>query len=195
MRTRSPEPALILFLSVALAAEVLGGCSAQPEAKVPPQSEAKASSLKLAAAAFKSGGSIPRKFSCEGADISPELTWTGPAAGTQSFALIVDDPDAPAGTWVHWVVYDLPATARHLPEGVPQGDDVAGGGRQGLDDFGKSGYGGPCPPSGKPHRYFFKLYALDKTLGLDAGASKSAVEQAMQGHILTQAELVGRYGR
>ena len=106
----------------------------------------------------------------------------------------MDDPDAPGGAWVHWVVYDLPASARQLPEGVPQADDLPGGGRQGVNDFGKPGYGGPCPPPGKPHRYFFKLYALDKRLDLGAAATKRAVEQAMKGHILAQAELVGRYG-
>jgi Raf kinase inhibitor-like YbhB/YbcL family protein len=109
--------------------------------------------------------------------------------------LIVDDPDAPAGTWVHWVLYDLPPSTRRLDEALPPTADVAGGGRQGSNDFGKTGYGGPCPPPGKPHRYFFKLYALESRLNLRAGATKRDVEQAMKGHVLAKAEVMGRYRR
>lgn len=152
-------------------------------------------SFTLQTSAFQPGGDIPRKFTCEGPDVSPALTWSDPPAGTGSLALIADDPDAPAGTWVHWVLYDLPATARQLPEAVPKTDKVPGGGHQGLNDFRKTGYGGPCPPPGKPHRYFFKLYALDTKLNLKPGATKKAVEQAMEGHILAQAEVMGRYQR
>jgi Raf kinase inhibitor-like YbhB/YbcL family protein len=155
---------------------------------------AKPASLELRTTAFKPGGDIPGKFTCSGTDVSPALAWGGAPSGTASFALIMDDPDAPAGTWVHWVVYDLPASARQLPEGVRKADAVSGGGRQGINDFGNPGYGGPCPPPGKPHRYFFKLYALNKQLGLDR-ATKQAVEQAMKGHILAQGELMGRFGR
>ncbi len=107
----------------------------------------------------------------------------------------MDDPDAPVGTWVHWVLYDVPADAKELPEAVPKQEQLASGARQGHNDFGKTGYGGPCPPPGKPHRYFFKLYALDAKLNLKAGATKADVERAMKGHILAQAELVGKYGR
>ncbi len=156
---------------------------------------ATSTAFELRTASFKPGGDIPKKFTCEGLDTSPSLTWTEPPAGTQSFALIADDPDAPAGTWVHWVVYDLPASARQLPEGMRKVEELAGGGRQGSNDFGKIGYGGPCPPPGKPHRYFFRLYALDKRLNLKAGATKQDAEQAMKGHILAQTELVGRYRR
>ena len=184
----------IVSILTALAVGALAGC-AQPGTRAPSEPQAKASSFKLQATAFKPGSDLPRKFTCEGADASPALDWSGPPASTQSFALIVDDPDAPGGAWVHWVVYDLPANARQLPEGVPQADDLPGGGRQGVNDFEKSGYGGPCPPPGKPHRYFFKLYALDKRLDLGAAATKKAVEQAMKGHILARAKLVGRYGR
>ena len=151
--------------------------------------------FKLEATAFAPGGEIPKRFTCDGPDASPALTWTDPPAGTQSFALIADDPDAPVGTWVHWVVFDLPASARQLPESVPKDADLRGGGRQGVTDFQRIGYGGPCPPKGKPHRYFFKLYALDKKLNLKSTATKKDVEQAMPGHILAQAELMGRYGR
>lgn len=149
----------------------------------------------IQAEAFNPGADIPRKFSCQGSDVSPALVWTEPPAGTQSLVLIFDDPDAPAGTWVHWVLYDLPTGARRLGEALPPTAEVAGGGRQGTNDFGKIGYGGPCPPPGKSHRYFFKLYALDSRLTLKAGATKPDVEQAMKGHILAKAEMVGRYRR
>lgn len=149
----------------------------------------------LRTAAFKPGGDIPKKFTCSGPDVSPGLDWSDPPQGARSFALIMDDPDAPAGIWVHWVVFDLPAATRRLPEGVPQSESVPGGGRQGLNDFQKPGYNGPCPPPGRPHRYFLKLYALDKPLGLDASATKASVEEAMKGHIVARGELMGRFGR
>jgi hypothetical protein len=152
-------------------------------------------SLQLATPAFSPGGTIPRKFTCDGQDTSPALSWRGSPAKTQSIALVADDPDAPAGTWVHWVLYDLPADAHELPEGVPKREELPNGARQGRNDFRKIGYGGPCPPPGKPHRYFFKLYALDTKLGLKSGATKADVERAMKGHILAQAELIGLYGR
>jgi hypothetical protein len=144
---------------------------------------------------FSADATIPKKFTCDGPDVSPQLTWTDPPAKTQSFALIMDDPDAPVGTWVHWVIYDMPADARELAENVAKQEQLPGGARQGRNDFGKIGYGGPCPPPGKAHRYFFKLYALDTKLGLKAGAKKSDVERSMQAHIVAQTELMGRYGR
>lgn len=151
--------------------------------------------FELKSSSFTSGGNIPRQFTCEGTDISPALSWTEPPAGTQSFALIMDDPDAPIGTFVHWVVYNLPAATRQLPERLPGNEELQGGSSQGRNDFPKTGYGGPCPPPGKAHRYFFKLYALDTKLDLKAGARKRDVEQAMKGHILAEAQLMGRYGR
>ncbi len=154
--------------------------------------------MKIESGAFAEGATIPAKFTCDGPDVSPALTWSGVPAGAKSVALICDDPDAPVGTWVHWVAYDLPPTTTTLPEGVPRAKEIAGGGRQGVNDFGdarKSGYGGPCPPPGKPHRYYFKLYALDMMLGLAPGARKAEVEKAMMGHILAEARLMGRYGR
>jgi Raf kinase inhibitor-like YbhB/YbcL family protein len=144
---------------------------------------------------FQNGGSIPKKFTCDGADVSPELQWTAPPTGTQSFALIADDLDAPVGTWIHWVLFDLPAETKALAEGVAKVDQPPTGGRQGRNDFRKVGYGGPCPPPGKPHRYFFRVYALDKKLGLKPGASRQELDQAMQGHILAKAELMGTYHR
>jgi len=151
--------------------------------------------FQMTSTAFSSAEMIPRKFTCDGPDISPQLAWNEPPAGTQSFALITDDPDAPVGTWVHWVLYDLPPSARSLDEAVPKQEQLPSGARQGRNDFGKIGYGGPCPPPGKPHRYFFKLYALDAKLNLKPGATKAGLERAMKGHILAQAELIGRYGR
>lgn len=149
----------------------------------------------LSSSQFLHGGDIPKKFTCEGADISLELSWTNPPVGTQSFVLIGDDPDAPAGTWTHWVLYDLPANTQSLPENLSKVDELPTGGRQGRNDFGKIGYGGPCPPPGKPHRYFFKLYAIDTKLDLKPGAGRQEVEKAMQGHTLGKAELMGRYQR
>lgn len=149
----------------------------------------------LTTTAFQPGGDIPRKYTCQGADVSPALAWTDAPAGAQSFVLIVDDPDAPVGTWVHWVAYDLPATARDLPEGVPRTPELPGGGRQGVNDFGNLGYGGPCPPAGNVHRYFFKLYALKAKLSLQTGATKKDVVQAMQGQVLGEVQLVGKYNQ
>jgi len=149
----------------------------------------------ISSSSFQNGKEIPTKFTCDGADISPALSWANPPSGTQSFALIADDPDAPVGTWTHWVLFDLPAQTASLSEGVAKVDELPGGGRQGRNDFRKIGYGGPCPPPGKPHRYFFKLYALDKMLNLKAESSKQEVELAIGGHILGKAELMGTYRR
>lgn len=155
----------------------------------------KAMSLKIESSAFTEGGMIAGKFTCDGPDLSPAFRWSGVPEGTKSFALICDDPDAPVGIWVHWVLYDLPATVEGLPEGVATDREMGGGGRQGVNDFGRIGYGGPCPPPGKPHRYYFKLYALDGKLGLEAGATKKDLLKAAEGHILAEAQLMGRYGR
>ncbi|BAY07785.1 phospholipid-binding protein, PBP family [Calothrix sp. NIES-2098] len=150
--------------------------------------------MKLESSVFAANSSIPAKYTCDGSDISPSISWDEPPTGTESLALIVDDPDAPRGTFVHWVLYDIPATVRQLPEKVASTKTLPSGGVQGKNDFGKLGYGGPCPPSGT-HRYFFKLYALDKNLGLQPGATKQQILQAMDGHVLVTAELIGRYQR
>ncbi len=150
--------------------------------------------MKLQSPAFSANGLIPAIYTCDRQDISPALSWDDPPAGTQSFALICDDPDAPGKTWVHWVLYDLPATTRELLESVPPNPTLENGGIHGINDFGRLGYGGPCPPSGT-HRYFFKLYALDRKLGLKPGATKAELLTAMAGHILAEAELMGRYAR
>src|SRR6266540_1402431 len=124
----------------------------------------------LTSTAFTDGAAIPVKYTCDGADVSPPLAWSGAPAGTKSFALICDDPDAPRGTWVHWVLFNLPAQEKELAEGTPTSARLPNSARQGKNDFGNIGYGGPAPPKGKPHRYFFKLYALDQTLDLPEGA-------------------------
>jgi Raf kinase inhibitor-like YbhB/YbcL family protein len=152
-------------------------------------------SLELTSPDFKDGETIPAKFTCTGADVSPRLQWSGVPEGTKSIALVCDDPDAPMGTWVHWVLYGLPADTTSLPEGVPADEAIDGGPSQGTNDFKRIGYGGPCPPPGKAHRYFFKLYALDSELDLEPGATKKALERAMRGHVLAEGQLMGRYQR
>ena len=151
--------------------------------------------MQLSSSVFKEGESIPGKYTCDGQNVSPPLEWTGVPDGTRSFALIADDPDAPAGTWVHWVLYDAPPTTKEFPEDLPKSQYVPGSATQGLNDFKHLGYGGPCPPPGKAHRYFFKLYALDTQLGLKPGATKREVEHAMEKHILAEDQLMGLYKR
>jgi Raf kinase inhibitor-like YbhB/YbcL family protein len=158
-----------------------------------------AMAFSLTSPAFPESGMIDKKYTCSGNDLSPELLWKDAPAGTKAFAFILDDPDSPAGTWVHWVVYDIPGDAGGLDEGVPKGETLSNGAKQGsswgVDSFSRVGYSGPCPPPGKPHRYFFKLYALDAMLNLPPKASKFDVEKAMKGHVLGQAQLMGKFGR
>ena len=150
--------------------------------------------MELKSSVFEAGGMIPKKYTCDGPDVSPPLSWSDVPVGAKSMALIADDPDAPMGTWVHWVAWNIPANARALEEDMPKRDTLPTGMKQGTTDFRRIGYGGPCPPSGT-HRYFFKLYALDSTLNLPMSTTKKDLEKAMQGHILKQAELVGKYAR
>ena len=149
--------------------------------------------LALSTSAFASGGEIPQQYTCKGRDTSPALTWTAAPAHVASFALIMDDPDAPAGTWVHWVIWNLPANAHSLSEGVPTRPQLDDGSQQGRNSFRKIGYNGPCPPGGATHRYYFRLYALDAKLQLEPGASRSDLEAAMSGHILGHAEYMGTF--
>ena len=151
--------------------------------------------IKLTSSAFQEGQTIPSKHTGDGDDSAPPLAWSEPPAGTKCFAVICDDPDAPRGTWVHWVLFNLPPDTRALAEGTPTEGSLPGGAVQGTNDFGKLGYGGPAPPPGKAHRYFFKLYALDTPLKLAAGATKSQVVEAMKGHILGEGQLMGKYQR
>jgi len=156
--------------------------------------------ISITSSAFQQGQPIPGEYTCVGdaesslKDISPELIWGEPPAGTQSFALIMDDPDAPNGTWDHWVIFNIPASARGLPKSIPASATLPDGSMSGNNSWGKTGYGGPCPPSGT-HRYFFKLYALDEMLAISPGANKGELEKAMVGHILAKGELMGTYAK
>lgn len=151
--------------------------------------------MTLRSPGFKEGETIPKEYTCEGADKSPALKWDDVPEGTQSFVVIMDDPDAPVGTWDHWVLFDLPADARDLSEALSTDAELSSGAKQGLNSWKRHGYGGPCPPPGTPHRYFFKLYALDKKLGLPAASRKFDVEKAMKGHVLGEAKVMGKYQR
>jgi Raf kinase inhibitor-like YbhB/YbcL family protein len=153
------------------------------------------SMFQLKSSAFQDQGNIPPRFTCEGENISPELTWNGAPQGTKSFALIVHDPDAPrAGGYTHWVVYNVPGSATHIAENAPKQDKLPDGGIQGKNDGGSVGYTGPCPPSGT-HRYYFRLYALGTELNLKGTADKAALEKALKGHVLGEAEFMGKYTR
>ena len=162
--------------------------------------------MQISSTAFAEGAAIPKQFTADGKDVSPPFSWSGEPPNTKSFALICDDPDAPrAQPWVHWVLFNVPnlvivrsgsaTTSQGLDGAVPTTPTLPSGGRQGKNDFGRIGYGGPAPPAGKPHRYFFKLYALDSMLELKEGATKAQLEQAMKGHILAQGQLMGTYQR
>ena len=151
--------------------------------------------IKITSTAFKNGNIIPAKYTCEGENVSPELKWTTKVKGIKTFVLIVDDPDAPNGDFVHWVVYNIPDDVNELHEEVTTTRNVPDEVSQGTNSFGRIGYRGPCPPAGNPHRYFFRLYALDSALHLESGAEKHQVQKAMKGHILAEGELMGKYKR
>jgi len=176
--------------AAALLAGLLTACGADnsksPEAPM---------NIQLTSTAFADGQPIPAKYTCDSDDVSPPLQWTNAPARTKSFALIADDPDAPMGNWVHWVAYDLSANTSALPEDVAKTPTLAGGAKQGMNDFRRLGYGGPCPPPGKPHRYFFKIYALDTVLNLKPGLTKRELLQATNGHVLAEGQLMGTYQR
>jgi Raf kinase inhibitor-like YbhB/YbcL family protein len=155
--------------------------------------------IHIESSAFTGGGTIPRLYTCDGKDVSPPLAWSGVPEAARSLALICEDPDAPRGTWTHWVIFDIPASVKELGEGLPAQERVkvtAGGetALQGKNDFGKIGYGGPCPPSGS-HRYFFRIYALDTELALGPGTTRQDLLRSIKGHILAEGELMGRYSR
>lgn len=145
--------------------------------------------IQITSSAFKEGDRIPRLYSCDDKNISPPISWTGVPSNTVTLAIIMDDPDTPSGTWVHWVLYNLPPDLTSLEQGF------SGKGTAGKNDFNRMGYGGPCPPKGSTHRYYIKIYALDTLLDLKAGASKAQVESLMRGHILAQGQLMGKYRR
>src|SRR5574337_341540 len=181
------------FLSLLLVAIAIScGNSSLLSAQQPDPST---SGFRIESTSFKGGAFIPARFSCQGENISPPLKWTNAPTGARSFALIVDDPDAPGGIWTHWVVFNLPGQTRALDESVPKRDELPNGGLQGLTSFGSVGYGGPCPPPGKAHHYIFRLYALDAMLSLQPGASREDVLAALKGHALGQAQLTGLFKR
>ncbi len=151
--------------------------------------------IELSSPSFREGETLPKQFTGDGRDVSPSLRWADPPDGTKALALVCDDPDAPRGTWVHWVLYDFPADARKLDEGVPPEEEFGNGAKQGKNDFGTIGYRGPAPPPGKAHRYFFNLYALDAPTNLRPGATKKQLLDAIKGHVLAEGRLMGRYGR
>lgn len=195
---RRPVLLGVLLPVTLLLAWQVPGCSREKEPAEPEGPDAAGatkSALRLTSPVFASGKPIPDPFTCTSRNVSPPLRWTGVPKEAKSLALICDDPDAPRKTWVHWVVYDLPVKLAGLPEGVPKTDKLPTGGLQGINDFHKVGYDGPCPPKGGPHRYFFKLYALDTTLNLKPRATKAAVLKAMKGHVVAKAQLLGTYKR
>lgn len=173
----------ILLLSCA------GNGAGSPAAEVGEEETGPVTQLQVTSSAFSQGEAIPLEYTCDGEDVSPPLAWSGAPDGVASYSLIMDDPDAPAGTWVHWVLFDISPQTTQLAEDLPATIGV-----QGNSSWDRTGYGGPCPPSGE-HRYFFKLYALDTTLGLEAGATKEEVLEAMAGHVVAQGELMGTYSR
>ncbi len=183
---------LKLLLSVVLLA-VIAGCIADKESAN--TKEVSMQNISISSEAFQNGSNIPDEYTCEGEEVSPALSWKGIPADAKSIALIMDDPDAPRGTFVHWVLFNIPANTQQLPKGIPGNKTLSDGSRHGMTDGGKAGYVGPCPPSGKPHRYYFRIYALDKKLDLPPGASRKQLDDAMKGHILAKGELMGRYGR
>jgi Raf kinase inhibitor-like YbhB/YbcL family protein len=187
------------LLPFALTLLAVSGQLACQETRRAPQSAAQEAgarmTIRVETTAFAPGGNIPAQFTCSGANISPALRWSGVPKEAKSLALIVHDPDAPVGDFTHWLLYGVASSVSELSENVAKSPEVAGVGRQGTNDFRKIGYGGPCPPPGKPHRYFFRVYALDTELSLAAGADRAAVEAAMRGHVIAQGELMGKFAR
>jgi len=182
-----------VWICLALVLGVVAACQGQDTAS--DQKPATGVLVQVESIAFAESEDIPVRFTCDGDNISPPLSWSEPPADTLSLVLVVDDPDAPAGTWDHWVLFNVPVATRQLPEGVPADPLPSGVGIHGSNSWHQLGYGGPCPPTGSTHRYFFRIYALDTDLELEAGSTKKQVEQAMQGHILAEGSLMGRYGR
>jgi Raf kinase inhibitor-like YbhB/YbcL family protein len=180
----------LIFTALLLAGLVTAGCSQEPKS-----AKGHVMKIQLTSAAFANGRPIPAKYTGDALDISPPLAWTNKPPGTKSFALIADDPDAPVGTWVHWVIYDLPPTTTKLAEDQLKVAQFKDGTKQGLNDFKKTGFGGPAPPPGKAHRYYFKLYALDKMTALAPNATKADLLKAMDGHVLGEGKLMGTYQR
>jgi Raf kinase inhibitor-like YbhB/YbcL family protein len=183
-----------MLLLAAVIALPLANCNAK-DANRPYASGGKKMALEITSSAFKNGEFIPAKYTGDGPDISPPLKWGTAPPNTKGFALVCDDPDAPVGTWVHWVVYNIPPDTLEFKEAMPKDATLPNGIRQGRTDFGSTGYGGPAPPTGKPHRYFFKLYALSSVIDLKPGATKAELTKAINGKIIAEATLMGKYQR
>jgi len=180
-------PTIIVLLVAGLL-----GCKSEEEGKM---GKVEVAAIKLASPAFLQGGAIPKEFTADGDNVSPPLRWVDVPYGTRSIALVCEDPDAPRGTFVHWVIFNMDPEKRELPRGVPASGKLAYGILQGTNDFGKIGYGGPAPPKGTSHRYFFKIYAVDRMLDLEPGCTRDQLTKAMEGHILAEGEIMGSYGR
>jgi len=184
-----------IFLILVLLVLISGCIASKSDEENLIEEDMNMNAISISSDVFENGGNLSSEYTCDGSDISPALSWHTAPAGTQSIALIVDDPDAPGKTWVHWVIYNIPTNATGLPAAVPKNKTLDDGSLQGKNDFGRIGYNGPCPPPGQNHRYFFKVYALDTTLNLKSGATKSQLEASMSGHILAQGEMIGKYKR
>jgi Raf kinase inhibitor-like YbhB/YbcL family protein len=187
---------IFLLIALLLVAPFLAGCRrhSDPPEPAPASGAAVNVAITLSSSSLQDGR-IPREFTCDGADQSPPLAWTAPPASTKSLVLTETDPDAPGGTFTHWVLYNLPANTNALAASVPKQEQLPDGSRQGRNDFGKIGYGGSCPPQGTTHRYFFDLFALDTNLNVPAGATRAQIEDAMNTHVLARGKLMARYGR
>lgn len=189
---------VILIFALCAVAAVSCRSAKQQSADTTPTNAGKGATdmaMSIMSPAFTDGSAIPKKYSCDGSDLSPPLSWTGVPANAKSLTLIMDDPDAPMGTWVHWVMWNIPPNMTSLPEGISKDGSLSDGSKQGKNSWPKTGYGGPCPPTGKPHRYFFKLYALDTLLTISENANSATLQNAMSGHVIAQAQTMGTYGR
>ena len=180
--------------AMAVLALAICGCERDDGSSEASEERSRDMAISVSSSAFQEGGMIPAKYTCDGNDVSPPLKWAGVPEGAKSIALITDDPDAPVGTWVHWVLWNMPPATRELAEGVPAKAQLPDGSRQGISDFGRPGYGGPSPPSGT-HRYYFKVYALDAMLDLPNSTRKADLLKAMKGHVLAEGQLMGKYSR
>ncbi len=177
-----------LFVFIFLIAIISGCIAGQKEVTIMEK-------ISISAESFGTGNSIPDEYTCKGKNVSPALSWSGVPASAKSLALIMDDPDAPGETFVHWVLFNIPPESKNLSKGIPGNKTLADGSRHGSNDFDGWGYGGPCPPPGKPHRYYIRIYALDKIIDLKPGATGAELEEAMSGHILAKGETMGKYPR
>jgi Raf kinase inhibitor-like YbhB/YbcL family protein len=181
-------------LTITVLAITICGCGRHKESEEVRAERSQTMTITVSSSAFPEGGTIPAKYTCDGNDVSPPLKWTGVPEATKSLALISDDPDAPMGTWVHWVMWNIPPSVQELAENVPPKPELPDGSRQGISDFGRPGYGGPCPPSGV-HRYYFRVYALDTMLDLPGSTRKADLLRAIKGHILAEGQLMGKYSK